>query len=872
LVGLATTSACGIAGADLFVANGQDHNSFVRAYGPPPNPSLCPPPSVAPTIVSQFATAVSATDATLKAEINPHFWPGAGYYVEYGLGKCSEGGCTSTQPAPPGALLTNATVGSAITTPAVFLQGLEPNATYHYRFVATSNGGGPSIGAESTFETLAPPTVGTSCPNQVFRTSFSAVLPDCRAYEMVSPVDKNGGDVATAFILSAYGTLSEVSSDGDRATFSSMRSFADPDSAPLVNQYFARREAGGWSTESISPPRETPSLSGISGDGRYKSFSEDLCSGWVMQDADTPLAPGAPGEYPNLYRRDNCAEPGKYELLTNVVPTGVSKTGNVGFSNYSPNPLGASADASHSVFRANAELTKNACPTPEIFQVYESSPDGSLRLVSVLPNGKATCTQSTVGTLQTISLEGYRESSVSHAVSADGSRVFWTDTEDSRLLPNGGTPQGTGSLYVRVNSLQPQSKPGKCEAAKACTKLISEAKSTHFWGADPDGHKALYSVGGAKEEELFEYDVESGESHLIAKDVAGAPIASDDLSRVYFVSTEALNAAAAAGTLGTPHPEEANLYLEEGGDVTFIGTLEGREGFEFNQDRTLLPSSPMRSQPNLRTSRVSPDGLGFAFTSAQSLTGYDNRDLNSGKADTEAFVFHATPGSAGTLACVSCNPSGARPVGRKVAFFTAPPVDFWAAAEIPGWAEQQHPTRLLSDDGSELFFNSFDALVPRDNNGKEDVYEWHRAGSKEACEELGAEVFSAEAEGCISLISSGQSPEDSEVIDASADGSDVFFTTGSSLLPQDPGLIDIYDARVDGGFPAAPTPSPACEGEACQGPLSPPNDPTPASSSFEGAGNVKPEAKARKHKKKGKHKKKRQAAKKRADDKRRAGR
>lgn len=101
------------------------------------------------------------------------------------------------------------------------------------------------------------------------------------------------------------------------------------------------------------------------------------------------------------------------------------------------------------------------------------------------------------------------------------------------------------------------------------------------------------------------------------------------------------------------------------------------------------------------------------------------------------------------------------------------------------------------------------------------------------------------------LISSGQSLKDSSFIDASPLGNDVFFTTLSSLLPQDPGLIDIYDARVEGGLPAPPQPAAACEGEACQSPPAPPNDPTPASSSFEGPGNV---VEAAPHKKK-KHKK-----------------
>ena len=104
--------------------------------------------------------------------------------------------------------------------------------------------------------------------------------------------------------------------------------------------------------------------------------------------------------------------------------------------------------------------------------------------------------------------------------------------------------------------------------------------------------------------------------------------------------------------------------------------------------------------------------------------------------------------------------------------------------------------------------------------------------------------------GCLSLISSGESPTDSEFIDASADGTDVFFATNSSLLPQDPGLIDIYDARAGGGYPPPPNLLAACEGEACQGPLAPPNDPTPSSSAFEGAGNVAAAKKRAKHKKK----------------------
>jgi hypothetical protein len=177
----------------------------------------------------------------------------------------------------------------------------------------------------------------------------------------------------------------------------------------------------------------------------------------------------------------------------------------------------------------------------------------------------------------------------------------------------------------------------------------------------------------------------------------------------------------------------------------------------------------------------------------------------------------------------------------------------------------------LTEDGNRLFFQSYDALLPSDSNGAQDVYEWQRADGPKTCEQVGAQLYVPSAEGCISLISSGQSPEDSEVIEASKGAGDVFFATNSSLLPQDRGLYDVYDARVGGGYPPPPLPPPACEGEACQGVPAPPNDPTPASSAFEGAGNVVEKPAKKKAKKPKKHAKKHKA-KKRANKTRRAGR
>jgi hypothetical protein len=144
-----------------------------------------------------------------------------------------------------------------------------------------------------------------------------------------------------------------------------------------------------------------------------------------------------------------------------------------------------------------------------------------------------------------------------------------------------------------------------------------------------------------------------------------------------------------------------------------------------------------------------------------------------------------------------------------------------------------YQSRYLSDDGR-VFFDSSDALVPGDVNGKEDVYEWEVDG-------LGQNVYEYRG-GQVYLISTGKSYRNSYLIGSSENGSDVFFTTAEQLVPQDTDTQrDVWDARVDGGFPAPAPPATVCEGEACQGPAAaPPVFGAPASASISGPGNLTP--------------------------------
>jgi hypothetical protein len=216
------------------------------------------------------------------------------------------------------------------------------------------------------------------------------------------------------------------------------------------------------------------------------------------------------------------------------------------------------------------------------------------------------------------------------------------------------------------------------------------------------------------------------------------------------------------------------------------------------------------------------------------------------------FLYDADGnGGRGGLVCASCDPTGARPHGMldEATSPGAPPplVDRqgawreakepWLAASIPGWESPLHQSRYLSDSGR-LFFNSSDTLVPSDTNGTEDVYEFEPPGVGSCTSE--SATFGIGSGGCVDLVSSGTSKEESAFLDASETGDDVFFLTSAQLSLSDrDGVPDVYDARVGGGFPEPQAP-PACEGDACQSPVAAPNDPTPGSLTYVGPGNPAP--------------------------------
>jgi hypothetical protein len=333
-----------------------------------------------------------------------------------------------------------------------------------------------------------------------------------------------------------------------------------------------------------------------------------------------------------------------------------------------------------------------------------------------------------------------------------------------------------------------------------------------FWTASGNGVYAFYTEG----ERLYRFDVNHPETPLMlagsGAGVEGVIGISESGEDVYFVATGALAAGAVAG--------RPNLYLARvGGGVRLIATLSPEDGTEvapYQPSDTGFAAGTDVGDWNAgfgqRTAQVTPGGESVVFMSNQLLKaqGFPAGYANEGR--DEVYVYDA---GLGRLFCASCSQSGEP---GSSAFL---PVS-WSDTYIPRW---------ISEDGSRVFFDSSSPLVAQDTNGAQDVYEWEREGSGSCTAGSGVDG------GCIYLLSGGFGSSSSWLLDASANGSDVFIITRAELTGQSTnGTDDLFDARVGGVPSAAPA---GCSGAACPSvPGAAPGFAVPPSVAYSGPGNT----------------------------------
>ncbi len=728
--------------------------------------------------------------------------------------------------------------------------GMRMNSKYSQQRPGRSGGrsGSSLLAALLSFSALLAAVVLSAQPATA-ATPGQGFLPDDRAWEMVSPPDKNGHDV------SPFSWKVRVADEGDAVTFMSLGGFGDIyGNTAYGTEYLSQLGSGNWDTHGITPNNGLLPFPGSFGPqmGYHGSFSSDLSRGvflalGALTDEDPDVA-----DVHNLYLRDDLRQsgPGDYNLLSSCPGC----TEPLPFENFEHSVQIAYADASddysHVVFETTDNLTGETTGTDP--KAYEWLADtGEIRLVGVLPDdscGSPPCFSDAAviasgagGGFQEIGftateVEAFDESM--HAISADGSRIFFTDyiqqPEEQKRDPAYGDVyvREDGTLTTQINV----SERTDCADADPCTGDPAPDPGGHqsaYWGAASEDGSLVYFV---TTEQLTDDDADAG------KDVYQADLDAPAGERLTLVSTTG-NAYVGAAVLGVSDDGQIVYYLDDQHEdsVSFAALqvwdgsaprhiadysaplTNGQEYHWGEGSRTTEPQAFVGEN----VLRVSADGRHVVFQSSLESTmaevGYDNTVI-PGRPDcdarfstncTEVFVYDL---DSGQLDCASCNPSGARP--RADAQITA--------IKLKGVARRPvNLNRVMSENGSRVFFSSPDPLVAGDTNGRYDAY-----------------VYDTET-GKHHLLSSGQDDSDSWFLNASADGGSAFFTTRERLVGTDvDDNIDLYVARVGGGLALQnpPTPPPACEGDECQSESDPPPPSAdPGSAGHEGAGN--PQAK-----------------------------
>lgn len=582
-------------------------------------------------------------------------------------------------------------------------------------------------------------------------TSMTA---DGRRYEMVSPLDKNGGDIAadSVSIVSA--------ADGNAVAYLSRGSFGDTVGSGVAGQtqYVARRGAAQWANHAVTPTQRYDSSTVFAGGTVILGFASDLRN-VVVWGYDLPGVTGAPPQTANIYVEDTTSR--TLRLVT--MPSGP-----VGpyFDFIAPNPGGVSADSRHIAFDASVQLLPEAPPgAPSVYRWD----DGMLRLASILPDG----TPASAGAV--LARARYRET-----VSPDGSRVLFFSPP--------GDP--SGQLYMRVEDDHtvwvsepenggPPPQDVVLQQVTGDSRHVIFATTSRLLGGDPNDGSDLYLyTDSARPESDANLTLVSDTGDVPGDDLfAGTAVvgSSDDARRIYYYKQ---------GQILLWHDGATSAVAD---DVSSPPSVAGED----------LRVAATAVEPG--GARVTPDGRFLTFISNSDVRRGGNPVAASG-GHTELYVYDAVQD---TLRCASCPASGTASADASV----IPSVTtIFPRLSIAGLRPS-----FLADDGR-TFFSTTEALVPQDVNGVTDAYEFDPATGE------------------VVLLSTGKGSGPTSFAAASASGDDAFIVTRQQLVRADrDSLVDVYDARVGGGLPEPPDAA-SCDGDACQGALSPaPEEGSPGS-------------------------------------------
>ena len=669
----------------------------------------------------------------------------------------------------------------------------------------------------------------TSCPLETESSpGFHSYLPDCRAFELVSPAFTNG-----QFPLGVYYKAEppQISADGEHLLSVVLAGFAGSETLEQHGPnygalYEFSRTPEGWGAEALAPPASLYPRSEF--EFASSDFTRTL---WSVQ------LPVAPGEELPLGTGNGATAPNNGMLVIRE-PAGGGKgrfvvVGPATAPGHTPSkeppglrsvfsPEGASADLSHILLRVTAEL-KQLWPgdaTVESGQsLYEYAGTGEHEPVLVgvsndgavaeeaMREGKAYVNEaadliSRCGTHLGGSTGHDPEEEgpgaarrMENAVSASGEVVYFTASAC------GESPR-VNELYARVDGehtvdiSEPSTGPnGDCAL---CPPEL-EPYSALYQGASEDGSRVFFTseqelLPGASGNSLYEYNFDASDPHerviLIAPDVSEVAAVCQDGTRIYFESPAVL-AGQVNGNGETASPGGQNLYMDDTSGAP-------------------APVFVAQEASELSTTR---DGQFLVFKSSQHIAGTDdesgipqifeydtesgvNSRISVGQSSRSGYECEATHVVEERYGCDGNATSGSYylpfPLAEQESGY------WWPTDATSGLAVSAHGI---------VEFESTIALTPLAIPEHENVYEYR--------------------DGDVYLISPGTeavSPVDAELLGSLSrllgideSGQDEFFATTESLVSEDTNSqTSWYDARVDGGFPA-PAEAPSCTSGTCQG-------------------------------------------------------
>lgn len=533
---------------------------------------------------------VTSSDAELLAEINPNESNASYFFEVVSLPDFEESGFAGALVSPTLDLAAG-TIPVPVSVPIV---GLLPGTDYRFRLHVENEcepEGCPET-AEGTFSTYAGDEQAL-CPNDALRAGLSANLPDCRAYELVTPPETNGHAplaIGTSVSPSLFGTP-PVTADGASVSFVTVGGTLPGFEAAGGFQgdgYLASRGDTGWKSILAGPTgaeSSNPAAGGLSPDHQLAA--------WTMADnGSLAISP----EFTNYVRYPD----GSFHLIGE---------GTLGVD-YGAAALRIAAGGSHTIFRASsAQLEPNAAPAGTT-TIYDRTADGETHVVSLLP-GEEPMTAN--------------DPAVYRAASDSGTSIAFT----VGLLV--GSP-----LYVRHNN--------------AATTVASEDPAAVAEGFSADGRYFFFLASGT----IYRWDLDTAETMEVASggNLKVANVSRDG-SHVYFLSTSTLTPSAPNPQGDEPQGGSQNFYGWSEQGLRFIGTVTQRdvEGEEppggGHYDGLGLWAAAVRLEARANVpAQTSEDGNTLLFKSRADLTGYDSNGL------AEVFRYSEDED---TLRCISCS-------------------------------------------------------------------------------------------------------------------------------------------------------------------------------------------------------------------------